>query len=312
MANGYPEHLHYIEVMCNSAFYGVYCVLVVVVLYLLYTRPKMPFIHKIMFWAGVFMWVLTTVQLGLVLQQVTVPVVPLANARAQVCIAIVQFMIGDSILIWRVYTVWSSSWLMTAIPIGLMIAAAGTRIPIVVSPVKVRAFVSDTAATLIVVNVGLCTLLIAGRIWYLQWQIGKVMDTPSSRTYKAVLLMLIESGALYFIAQLLAVILSKIHNNGVHTVLDIQVPLIGILPTMIVLLVHLDMVPGTRVQTEYTTMGRISFRKGPRPKATEVSLTTDVELATTTKIDEDYSRPGYNHGTVNFTTEGTVVSQHAQ
>ncbi|KAL0947484.1 hypothetical protein HGRIS_013589 [Hohenbuehelia grisea] len=259
----------------------------------------MPLVQKIMFWLGIIMFVLTTVQLGLVLQQVTVAVVPLANARAQVAIAMIQFMMGDSILIWRVWVVWNRSWKATIVPVALMLAAAGARTPIIISPVLVRAFVSDIASIIIVVNVGLCTLLIGGRIWYIQREVSKNLNSPYRRTYKAVMLLLIESGGLYFISQLLGIILSKVHNLGVHTVLDIQVPLIGILPTLIVLLVYLEMVPGSKVvQEDISTTGRISFRNHnhARSRVTALSLDADVELGDV-KLDEGDSEPEIDRAT---------------
>ncbi|KAL0947483.1 hypothetical protein HGRIS_013588 [Hohenbuehelia grisea] len=282
MHGDYSNHLHYIEVMCNSALYGVYAVLIVVVVWLLWTRPTMLLIHKIMFWAGILMFLITTVELGLVIQQVTSHEVPLMNARAQVALMMIQFMIGDSILIWRVWVVWNRSWRATILPIALMLGAAGARVPIIVSTSAVREFVSDISSILILANVGLCTILIGGRIWYLQHQISKSMTSPMHRTYKAVLLLIIESGSLIFISQILAILLSKIDNDGVHTILDMQVPLIGMLPTLIVLLVHLDVVPGSRAAEEVVTVGRIEFRRDTHiTRMTTVSLDADVELGNT-------------------------------
>lgn len=56
----------------------------------------MPVIHKVMFIAGIVMFVLSSCHLGLVIQQVTVPDVPLKNAQAQVSIATIQV----SVLSW--------------------------------------------------------------------------------------------------------------------------------------------------------------------------------------------------------------------
>lgn len=50
----------------------------------------MPKIHKIMFSAGIIMWMLSSAHLGLVIQQVTNVETPLRNAQAQVSIATIQ------------------------------------------------------------------------------------------------------------------------------------------------------------------------------------------------------------------------------
>lgn len=54
----------------------------------------MPVIHKVMFIAGIVMFVLSSCHLGLVIQQVTVPDVPLKNAQAQVSIATIQVSVS--------------------------------------------------------------------------------------------------------------------------------------------------------------------------------------------------------------------------
>lgn len=53
-------------------------------------RGQMPKIHKIMFGAGIIMWMLSSAHLGLVIQQVTNVETPLRNAQAQVSIATIQ------------------------------------------------------------------------------------------------------------------------------------------------------------------------------------------------------------------------------
>lgn len=50
----------------------------------------MPKIHKVMFGAGIVMWMLSSAHLGLVIQQVTHEETPLRNAQAQVSIATIQ------------------------------------------------------------------------------------------------------------------------------------------------------------------------------------------------------------------------------
>ena len=87
----------------------MYLVLVLVILWLLayaifvnsayclkilmedYRQPKkMPMIHRVMFIAGIVMWCLASVHLGLVIQQVTHVVTPIPNAQAQASIATTQ------------------------------------------------------------------------------------------------------------------------------------------------------------------------------------------------------------------------------
>ncbi|KAJ8494720.1 hypothetical protein ONZ45_g13144 [Pleurotus djamor] len=287
-----PAQLHYVEVMCESILHGVYAVLIVVVIWLLMNHRTMPLIHKVMFYAGIVMFVLSSCHLGLVIQQVTVPEVPIKNAQAQVSIATLQvrhskwskcsrsltsqqLMIGDCILIWRVWAVWNKKWWPTILPILLMLAAAGVRFAVVGDLAGVVKFSSDPSTALVVANLGICTLLISGRIWYLQRKIGQSLEhSPSRRAYNGVLMLLIESGVLYFFALFISLVLDAVHSEGIHAVLDMQIPIVGILPTLIVLLVHLDMVPGGRVQEEYMSTIQSGFNAAPGKPVGSITVTS--------------------------------------
>ncbi|KAF9457386.1 hypothetical protein BDZ94DRAFT_232497 [Collybia nuda] len=250
-----PSQLHYVEVMCESLLHGAFTVLIAVVIWLLVQRRQMPKVHKFMFGAGIIMWMLSSAHLGLVIQQVTNVETPLRNAQAQVSIATIQLLIGDMILLWRVWTVWGQNYWITIIPLLLVLAAAGVRFAVVASIAGVLEFASDQSTAIIVANTLLCTILIAGRIWYLQWRMNRLLGySPSEKSksaYRGVLMLIIESGLLYALIMLLSLILDDIHNDGIHTVLDMQIPIIGILPTLIVLVVHFDLVPGTNATEKY-------------------------------------------------------------
>ncbi|KDR68740.1 hypothetical protein GALMADRAFT_1026481 [Galerina marginata CBS 339.88] len=272
----------------------------------------MPKVHKVMFWAGIVMWMLSSAHLGLVIQQVTNAMTPLRNAQAQVSIATIQVLLGDMILIWRVWAVWGGNYWMTVLPIMLMLAAAGVRFAVVASIAGVLAFSSDVSSELIVANTLLCTVLIAGRIWYLQWQMNKMLGrAPSQKSrnaYSGVLMLIIETGVLWAVIQLLGVILDDVHSDGIHAVLDMQIPLIviippnypistttktslqGMLPTLIVLFVHFDLVPGTHATVAYNaivaskfqaatghgTMETESTLGGTGSRRTALNLKTDI------------------------------------
>ncbi|KAH9482092.1 hypothetical protein JR316_0004187 [Psilocybe cubensis] len=293
--------LHYIEVMCESILQGMYCVLVIVILWLLMRPKPMPMIHRVMFLAGILMWALSCVHLGLVIQQVTHVVTPIPNAQAQASIATIQFMIGDMIIIWRVWVVWGRSYLAAAIPFLLMLSSAGVRFAEAaeLTTFAHRPRIADVATALLVTNVILSTILIAGRIWYMQWKMNKLLGrAPSTRSqnkYQGVLLLIIESGAIYALSQIIDLILDDVHSNGIHTVLDLQIPLAGILPTLIVLVVHLDLVPGSTVsETQRSTTVGSKFQAASRPTNTSsgfgASKGTSVSLRMETINDSvDYS-----------------------
>ncbi|KDR68927.1 hypothetical protein GALMADRAFT_145944 [Galerina marginata CBS 339.88] len=137
--------------------------------------------------------------------------------------------------------------------------------------------ISDVATALIVTNVLLSTILIAGKIWYMQWQNSRLTGLPAPKKwqnrYLGIVLLIIESGAIYALSQILSLILDDVHNQGVHTVLDMHIPLAGMLPTLIVLVVHFDLVPGTHTTESYGTASGIMFQSASERNETTFSTT---------------------------------------
>ncbi|KAL0948948.1 hypothetical protein HGRIS_009053 [Hohenbuehelia grisea] len=106
-----------------------------------------------------------------------------------------------------------------------------------------------------VTNTIMCTCLFSGRLWYMQRRISKLMGThgltKAGRSYHGIALVFIESGALYTIAIILSVVLREAKNEGLPIVMNMTIPIIGILPTLIIVFAHLNMIPGTRTQEDY-------------------------------------------------------------
>jgi len=244
-----------VSVMCESLLVGAYAVLIGFVVWLLTGQRSMPTTHKVLFGASIAMFLISVAHLGLLMQQVTVDVVPLANFRAQILLATFQFIIGDLVLIWRVWVIWRRNYWVAAGPLAIMLAAAGFSFNIV-SGTETRSFFITAPVAMIVVNTTICTLLIAGKIWYMRHDLqrygGSMGAAHTSRSYRAVLLM-IESGALYAAAQLTSLVLNQIESPGVSILQNLEMPLIGILPTLIILLVHFDMLTRPQIAKELTT-----------------------------------------------------------
>ncbi|KAF8075296.1 hypothetical protein FPV67DRAFT_1728358 [Lyophyllum atratum] len=237
----------------------------------------MPKMHRILFSASVLMFLISATHLGLVMQAETgVGKPPLANAQSQI---ILSFVIGDLILIWRVWVMWDRNYWIAAGPVAIMISAAACSLDIAFSP-KVRRFFTVAPVALIVANTSICTLLIAGRIWYMYYQIRKVTKKAGisylSNDYKGVVALIIESGALYTACQFISLILDRTKSIGLTVILNLEIPLIGILPTLIIVLVHFDKVPGTRTAGEYVVSRSLHFTK-PSSQAANETATSDIQ-----------------------------------
>jgi len=133
-----------------------------------------------------------------------------------------------------------------------MILAVGFRLGNINHP-KLDSFFVVVPAALIVTNTLLCTLLIVGKIWYMQCRLRQVTNgTMALSSYKGAVALIIESGALYATSQLLCLTLYHVKNPGLPVLLNMHIPLIGILPTLIIVLVHFNMVPGSHTTEQYT------------------------------------------------------------
>ncbi|PPQ80286.1 hypothetical protein CVT25_003683 [Psilocybe cyanescens] len=272
------SQLNYVADLCESALYGAFSLLILVVIWILLTAKKMTRIYKVMFWASIVMWALTTAHLGLLIQRLSFAKTTLWEAKAAVSLVTVQFMISDMILVWRVYAVWGRNYWTTLIPIILMIGAAAVRFSVVSNGAEVLLFVSDPANFIIIANTMYCTILIAGRICYLRYSNDEGPTRGKQNMYERVLLMIIESGALYALSMIIAIIVDKVHSPGIHVILDITMPLSGILPTLILLVVHFELVPDTRFATSnfaLATNEDFQAASGPTVTATEDCPTND-------------------------------------
>jgi hypothetical protein len=58
------------------------------------SERSMPTMHKVLFGASIAMFLISVVHLGLVMQQVTVPLVPKPNFQTQIVLSVIQVCQG--------------------------------------------------------------------------------------------------------------------------------------------------------------------------------------------------------------------------
>ncbi|KAF8222501.1 hypothetical protein L208DRAFT_1413324 [Tricholoma matsutake] len=194
------------------------------------------------------MFLVSVTHLALVIQQIALVKISVANARIRVILALIQFIIGDLVLIWRVWVVWGCNYWIPLGPLVIMIIAAGLSINFASHP-EVRTYFIAAPSGLIVANTTICTLLIAGRIWYAGYEVHR--DVSGGRVYAAgrfpkTVILFIETGALYSASQVAALIINHVNSPSIHIILDSIIPLIGILPTLIIVLVYFELVRSPR------------------------------------------------------------------
>ncbi|KAL0952908.1 hypothetical protein HGRIS_007123 [Hohenbuehelia grisea] len=272
----------FVDVLCASTLYGVFATLIAVIVYLLLSDRRISVAHRALFWVSIFMFALVTVHLGLELQQATqADAVTVQTIQAESIIVACLIAIGDSILVWRVWVVWARSYWIAAIPFVLTIA---TWVLSMVSSAEITNApwvlliprFSQAISALYLANTVSATGLIIGRVLYIQRSVHSISGSShraTSKRYTGALLLIVESGLVWTLCQIIGLILANIKNIGVTTMLNLQVPLIGIMPTMIILIVHFDLVPGTHANETYQATMRSGFQAASGSVAASSGLT---------------------------------------
>lgn len=299
------------------------------VLYILFTARDLLISHKILFLISITTFLLATVHIVLALIT-DIQVTPSIHyTQAEVAIAQFEGLLGDSVIIWRVWVVWKRSLYVVALPIAATIAAFVVGIlsaASLTSGTTLREVLPVPTGSLAIVNTALCTGLIAGRLVYLEWRMNQLMGSRSytSVSYRKVILVVLESGAVLVTSNIIAMILEKLGNPGEHVVLNILSPLLGIAPTLIVVLAHLDIVIGNHANERYAESISISFagRTIDRTFDTDHSASTKKAKVVTTisivqdrrsdtgeyEMDYDNSRNG-SLGAMHFSSRGEAESK---
>jgi len=214
---------------------------------------------------------------------------------AQAFIEVANCILADSVLIWRVWVVWGRNYWIVAMPISLLVgetitgslfayAFHATPTDLNILQGDVLRFAPPAAAFVLCTNV-LCTSLIAGRIWYMQRRINAIMVSnhgSANNVYRSAILLVAESGLIYSSSWLVILTMFSSNTNGLFIVFDILSQLSGIIPTMIILLAHLNLIMGSKEHEEYVTTlnNRLPARRQRNNRDQSIGIST-VEVTTT-------------------------------
>ncbi|KAI1798387.1 hypothetical protein LXA43DRAFT_1088494 [Ganoderma leucocontextum] len=156
-------------------------------------------------------------------------------------------VLADGIIVWRLYTLWNIQ--VCILPITLLIsttafglATATSLLPQIGAGNSI--FVSHfsrfatTQYAISLTNNVLVTSLIAGRIWYVTRDV-RAGGYATGSDYHRAILVIIESGALYALTQIIQLAWYVAKFPGLYFVADSFVQIMAIVPTSVVLLVAL-------------------------------------------------------------------------
>jgi len=130
-------------------------------------------------------------------------------------IYIINTLLGDSLLIWRVYVIWGRNWIICLPSVLLLLGTAICGIKTIVANATSSAasvFTSDILSwitstfVLTIVTQITATALIAGRIYYASMPSTGELDKRHRSRYMALVWLVVESGAIYTSAALIQLI----------------------------------------------------------------------------------------------------------
>ncbi|KAH9941753.1 uncharacterized protein BXZ73DRAFT_98143 [Epithele typhae] len=253
----YAQQLNYAKVFGESLFYGADCVLMIAILHIQLCVPFHPSVK------------------GFVQRSVDLQDIPAVVANAQgpstmtgtvpprvlqsaVAVSQINTALGDFVLIWRVWVVWSRDYRVVVIPVLLLIVGfvAGILSAMESTNYDALSKILPMPTTVLgVVNTTLCTALIAGRLAYVDHLVKGIFtfNAGRDRPYRATILMVVESGAVLTAANVIGLVLERRGHPGLHVMLNIQTPLTYMVPTSIIVLSHFRLVPGDAADGTSTT-----------------------------------------------------------
>ncbi|OBZ67293.1 hypothetical protein A0H81_12694 [Grifola frondosa] len=264
--------LSMLDLFCETLLYGCFCVIMVAVLHILAASRSLLPTHRNLLAISVIQYILVTAHIILTLlahMEIGVSV-----HQTQASAAIAQILVGLSGIIGKYcvdledldYLELDSvccrgsnpdhdSSFVVGIRSVTAITSTSSLVDLLPSPTRIFA----------VVNTSLCTCLIAGRIAFLQYRTTKIPGRSRGVSFSYIFCLIVESGAVLGMANIVSLVLEKLSNVGSHVVLNMLAPLFGIVTTLIVILSHLDLIPGNHANDRYhkSVVGTQPEARGP-------------------------------------------------
>jgi len=276
---------------CEAFFYGCYTILFAVSIYLMFHNPRRGNgVNKPIFIISGFLYLSCSTHFALEFSHfyrvlVTTGVNGFANETnaligADLLISVTDF-IGELILIYRCWVLWSRNYWVIILP-SLLSTASIVCVSVVLHlllrinpnspiaphslvPLGLAAFALPLGTNVIV------TSLIAGRIWYLTPRKARMGSAQfPSGTGRAAIDIVVESGMLYLVVQLIFVILFAIGHPAQGVVGVIAVQIYGIAPTLILI----------RVGLGISNMQSGPIHSGPPSSMAQPTTSTQVRINT--------------------------------
>ncbi|KAF8889850.1 hypothetical protein BD779DRAFT_1519265 [Infundibulicybe gibba] len=164
---------------------------------------------------------------------------------SSVVFSLIDFL-SQMILLYRCWIIWDKRWVVVAFPGFLALASLGGELALVGlvdslvlgngNAAKLGARINPTGISAFSISLGantLTTSLIVSKILLISREVRPVLGPDSHRSFRVVTAMLIESGLLLFVSQLIYVILFALGHPSYDFVAGPITQIYGITPTLL-------------------------------------------------------------------------------
>ncbi|KAF8178484.1 hypothetical protein BJ912DRAFT_1063133 [Pholiota molesta] len=246
---------------CTTLLYGITLVVYSTCVYVLFQRreERLRSTTWILFCTATLQFILSTIYVAFALRlliegfiwAVDTPEGTLGywinpSIRAQVvskAVYITNSIVGDSVLVWRVYVVWGKNLYACVLP---MLLVCGTTVTGYISIKLLSAITLNSLNSLFAIGKWvlatwslsiatqiISTGLIAGKIW---WHARRI--SGSKAQYLSVIAIVVESGAIYTVATIFLLAFFDIKTQAGAIIGDMTAQIATIVPTLIILRVE--------------------------------------------------------------------------
>ncbi|TBU25893.1 hypothetical protein BD311DRAFT_726926 [Dichomitus squalens] len=244
---------------CEGILWGIYTTLFIVALILLWHRSKRGIKNHYITVASVMLYVMCTTHFALNFNHFytalgstgvsgyATETKPLIGADFLVSVC---DLMGDFILLYRCWVLWGQSYWVIALPfmtavagfacIGRVVRIVVTQTPTSSTPDPSLVPLDIAGYALPLCTNAMATGLIAYRIWSMSvLNDGQATLQSSARLAKNAMTIIVESGLLYLVTQLVFVVLNGTGNTSEAILVAMAVQIYGISPTLIIIRVGL-------------------------------------------------------------------------
>ncbi|KAI0761638.1 hypothetical protein BD413DRAFT_485452, partial [Trametes elegans] len=289
-----------VSIFVQTLLYGAYTVVFVLTLWVLFSRRRgrKP-VHDPMLWISLVMFALATMHIGINYTRIIrafvtyrdVPGGPAAffnrlSEFTQIfgsAVYVLLTLVGDSVVLYRCYLVWGDVRVV-AIPFMMLLGSTASGIGILYSFARVVteaeifvdelqdwivAFFSLTLATNIICtgedgSVGLVALRI--------WRLNRAIMSFAARTYRPVVFLVLESGAVYSAALAALLVLYRTRLWFQYVLLDAISPIVGLVFSMIIIRV------GMGITTAHGASAALSTTAATARSRSRIRLSTCIPI----------------------------------